>query len=213
MHTTEQFTNNICINNEFALLMGRSLIENCIIIGNEHLYEHDVYYPTFRNCILDFELPPEAIDGGGNLWADPLFADAENGDFHLQPNSPAIDAGFDTTASYYPPFDMDYHERVFNDIIDIGVFEYGAPPLGTLRGYTLTTQNGEPVDYVLLKINEQDGWFEFSDSSGYYEFKLPAGTYDLYAERVFYDDGAEYGIEIEAGEITEQDIELLSQVS
>ena len=31
--------------------------------------------------------------GEGNIDADPLFVDPDNADFHLQPNSPAIDAG------------------------------------------------------------------------------------------------------------------------
>ncbi len=35
----------------------------------------------------------EAIDGEGNLTTDPMFVDPANGDFHLQPGSPAIDAG------------------------------------------------------------------------------------------------------------------------
>jgi hypothetical protein len=61
--------------------------------------------PIFRNCILDFELPPECIDGGGNIWVDSLqaqtlFEDIQNGDFHLIESSLAIDAGFDTTGYY-----------------------------------------------------------------------------------------------------------------
>jgi len=35
----------------------------------------------------------EAIEGDGNLTSDPLFADLADGDVHLQPGSPAIDAG------------------------------------------------------------------------------------------------------------------------
>ena len=38
--------------------------------------------------ILSFDL-----EGEGNLNADPLFVDPMNGDFSLQPDSPAIDAG------------------------------------------------------------------------------------------------------------------------
>ncbi|RMH73557.1 MAG: hypothetical protein D6675_02350, partial [Gemmatimonadetes bacterium] len=212
---TPMFSNNISYFNRFVFSSLPSTVKNCILIGSESVNEFNNFYNThrFQNCVIDFALQDSLIDGGGNIWEDPLFVDAENGDFHLLPNSPAIDAGFDTTAGYYPFFDMDYHERIFNDIIDIGVFEYGAPSLGTLRGYTLTTQNGEPVDYVLLKINNQDGWFEFSDSSGYYEFKLPTGTYDLHAERVFYDNAVTSGIEVEAGQITEVDIDLFSLVN
>jgi len=132
--------------------------------------------PIFRNCILDFELPEECIDGGGNIWVDEqqaqqLFTDIENGDFHLIEGSLAIDAGFDTTGYYYP-FDMDYSQRVWDGdnngsaIIDIGPYEYGAPQLGKISGYITETTSGDSVDYVLIKIDNEPGNFTFADSAG-----------------------------------------------
>jgi len=148
---------------------------------------------------------------------DSLFVDWQNGDFHLSENSAAIEAGFDTL-SYYYPFDLDYNHRVWDGddngtaIIDIGPYEFGSPTLGGIEGITFNPVNEEPVDYVLIKINNIPGDFTFADSAGSYQYKLPAGVYDVYAERVFYDDAVEYQIEVLDGEYTQLDIPMCETV-
>ncbi|MEA3396262.1 MAG: Ig-like domain-containing protein, partial [Chloroflexota bacterium] len=57
--------------------------------------------------------------GAGNLDAAPLFMDAANGDYHLQGNSPAIDAG---TPAGAPPADLDGTPR--DAAPDMGAYEY-----------------------------------------------------------------------------------------
>ncbi|MFA5805196.1 MAG: T9SS type A sorting domain-containing protein [Melioribacteraceae bacterium] len=71
----------------------------------------------------------------GNIAADPKFVDTPNGDFHLQPGSPAIDAGTSNGASL---LDLEGRQR-FDDpstpntgagtmpYYDIGALEYGNP--------------------------------------------------------------------------------------
>ena len=212
----ELFSNNVFIDNEciFSSVTDNHIIQNMFLLFNDELYNNYLYgNPIFRNCILDFELPPECIDGGGNIWVDSLqaqhlFEDITNGDFHIIEGSLAIDAGFDTLGYYYP-FDMDYNHRVWDGdnngiaIIDIGPYEYGAPAFGGIEGYTYNPTTGDPVDYVLLKINNQPGEFTFSDSIGNFEYKLPAGIYDVYAERVFYEDVIEYQVEVFDGQFTQ----------
>ncbi len=51
------------------------------------------------NVRVTYTTSEEPIDGTGNLSEDPRFADPGSGDFHLQPGSPAIDAG-DPSSSY-----------------------------------------------------------------------------------------------------------------
>ncbi|MCK4339004.1 MAG: T9SS type A sorting domain-containing protein, partial [Candidatus Cloacimonetes bacterium] len=160
---------------------------------------------------------------GGNIWVDSLsanslFVDWQNGDFHLIEGSLAIDAGFDTIG-YYCPFDLDYNTRVWDGdlngtaIIDIGPYEFASPQLCGICGTVFQTENGEPLDYILLKINNEPGEFEFSDSLGYFEFRLPSGIYDIYAERVFYNDVVIEDIEVIDGEFTEVEIQMTTNLA
>jgi hypothetical protein len=216
---------NIFFNNETAFSDNNDTLHtNCVILQNEELFWSPVLHgtDTFRNCIIDFELEYPLIDGGGNiiidsLQAQTLFEDIQNGDFHLIEGSLAIDAGFDTLGYYYP-FDMDYNHRVWDGdnngsaIIDIGPYEYNSPAFGGIEGYTYNPVTSDPVDYVLLKINNQPGEFTFSDSIGNFEYKLPAGIYDVYAERVFYEDVIEYQVEVFDGQFTQVLIPMLEIV-
>lgn len=206
-------TNNVSINNQYAFEASYSF-DNCIFLGNDELEEYSVTgSPIFRNCIIDFPLDPPLVDGGGNIIVDSaevgrIFENIENGDFHLAANSIAIDAGYDTLGYYYP-FDLENSVRVWdgagdgNAVIDIGAYEYGAPQLGKISGYITKTESGEPVDYVLIKADNEPGEFTFADSSGYFEIQLPEGTYDLYAERVFYEDNIIYTVTVENEQTTE----------
>ncbi|HLD46117.1 MAG TPA: DUF5123 domain-containing protein [bacterium] len=60
----------------------------------------------------------------GNYQFDPLFADPENGDFHLSNDSTAIDAGSHNTDA--PDYDFECDLRLFDDntTVDIGADEY-----------------------------------------------------------------------------------------
>jgi len=82
----------------------------------------------------------------GNIDADPLFVDAENGNFTLQENSPCIDAG---TAFYVYEGDTLINlspEEYVGTAPDMGYHEYGQNILGDLN------QDGsvDILDVVLL---------------------------------------------------------------
>lgn len=64
-------------------------------------------------------------DGPGpyDIVANPMFVNMGSGDYHLQPGSPCIDAGYIPTGGL-PPFDMDQQGRIFNSKVDIGADEY-----------------------------------------------------------------------------------------
>ena len=64
--------------------------------------------------------------GPGNLSRDPLFASpawGAEGDYHLQPGSPAIDAG---TCEGAPNIDLEYAPRPQGEECDIGAYESSA---------------------------------------------------------------------------------------
>jgi hypothetical protein len=216
------FASNLFINNDELCdyFANNAEIANTIMLQN-NVDEIVTFGPVvIRNCIIDFPLEPPLVDGGGNIIVDSLqaqsiFEDIQNGDFHLVPGSMAIDAGFN--APTYYPFDLDYNPRVWDGdgdgmaIIDIGPYEYcgsGASPVGKISGITWNPANGEVVDYVLLKIDDNPAEFTFSDSSGCYEIPLPAGTYNVHARRLFYEDAVEYAVEVIDGEITQLDIAM-----
>ncbi len=84
--------NNTIWGNEAAYGAGlascRGTIRNCIIWGNGGANQlHDCSLPEY-SCLEGF-----GAAGEGNIPFEPYFADPENGDFHLSPFSPCIDAG------------------------------------------------------------------------------------------------------------------------
>ncbi len=76
--------------------------------------------------------------GSGNIDADPLFVDPDNGDFRLQPGSPCIDAGDNMAVPVGITQDLDGNPRFANDlattdtgkgecpIVDMGAYEFPA---------------------------------------------------------------------------------------
>jgi hypothetical protein len=86
----------------------------------------DQYYTYSSGVpILDFPRP-------NDMQHDPLFINFTAGDFHLQPISPAIDAG----AALYSDktfTDLDGNPRIIGTAVDIGAFEHSdqTPPVTT----------------------------------------------------------------------------------
>jgi hypothetical protein len=63
----------------------------------------------------------KVIDGGGNQTAQPVYVDAENGDFREAAGSPTIDAG---VADQLGPLDLAGSPRILGPAPDIGAFEF-----------------------------------------------------------------------------------------
>jgi predicted outer membrane repeat protein len=65
----------------------------------------------------------EGWPGEGNIDFDPLFVDP-NGDYHLLPNSPSVNAGDPDFVAEPDKTDLDGRPRVFGGRIDMGAYEY-----------------------------------------------------------------------------------------
>ena len=109
---------------------------NCIVRG----YTFDVIYDdpltTSSSVVTYTNVPPGGFTWGiTNINADPMFVDEANGDLHLKPSSPCIDAG-DNSAPALPSTDIDGDDRKIDDptvtdtgngtvpIVDMGTDEY-----------------------------------------------------------------------------------------
>lgn len=98
-HTAFYFERNIVYWDNASPLMGgcHSALEPCKI---NFILDHNVYWNAAGkpivfpgNLDLDHWREKQGQDRH-SLVADPLFVNAENGDFRLEPNSPALDLGF-----------------------------------------------------------------------------------------------------------------------
>ncbi|MEA1895631.1 MAG: S-layer protein domain-containing protein [Euryarchaeota archaeon] len=111
--------NNIVIDNSpKGIVGGTSKVINCILWGNGD--DLDGCTATYSN-VEDGDL------GEGNICANPMFVNPAGGDYHLQADSPCIDAGNNTGA---PITDFDGNPRPIDGdadgvaIVDMGAFEH-----------------------------------------------------------------------------------------
>jgi hypothetical protein len=144
-------------------------LANCTIILNTAPEGGSVWCwdssPTLTNCILWNDSPQEIyvhagndpiatycdVQGGwpgeGNIDADPLCVDPNNGDFHLSAGSSCIDAGDNTAVPPWLLTDLDGNPRLVDDagmpddgfgtspIVDMGAYEFqGETCFGDLDG-------------------------------------------------------------------------------
>ncbi len=98
-----------------------SEMENTIIYARNtkvYLDEEGANKPTLSNCVF---YNVKGVSGrAGVTVADPKFANAASGDFHLVLGSPCIDKG----GTSYGTTDLAGNPRVVNGKIDVGCYEY-----------------------------------------------------------------------------------------
>jgi len=204
------YNNNTLISNSNGI-MGNSIstYANNIITPAESVYyqwyhnenEHEVFY---NNC-LSSALPDSILDGGGNIIANPMFADTLALDYHLQASSPCIDAGVVTADM--PEFDADYHLRGSSP--DIGAYEYGSVYIGGIQGYVYDSQTGQALGCTKIMINGKLP--EFSDSLGTFSYPTGTGIYTVMVKRFDYHDLIIPNVVVNIGDTI--DLEIPMQLS
>ena len=106
-------------------------IANTVIAFNSSgiVWEDDSYRPTLQhNCVYgnrdyDYSGLDDPTGTDGNISKDPKFASAEYGNWHIQPDSPCVDAGDNTYA--HGDYDVDGQPRIqpSGGTVDIGADE------------------------------------------------------------------------------------------
>jgi hypothetical protein len=118
----------------YAAQGGASIrLHNCIVWESNSAAMSGAITASY-SCLDD-----DSIDGTQNIASNPLFVDAEGGDFRLQPRSPAIDAG--SNEAVLLPYDLDDNNRFVDapavadtgngtaPIVDMGAYEWSPSPL------------------------------------------------------------------------------------
>jgi hypothetical protein len=94
-------------------------LNNCILYFNGSTFGA----ANFSGCVMDFCCTtPLPTNGVGNLTNDPSFVDQSGGDFHLQPDSPCINAGANTYVT--SATDLDGNPRIVQGTVDLGAYEF-----------------------------------------------------------------------------------------
>ena len=140
-HCSPTVTNCILTGNDIGMYNEWACdptMTNCTLTGNDAGMINIISDPTMTNCILwdnidnmlnvsgsltaTYSLVEGGHTGTGNIDADPLFVDPNNGDYHLQACSPCINAGSNTPV--VEPLDLDGNPRIIDITVDMGAYEY-----------------------------------------------------------------------------------------
>jgi hypothetical protein len=121
------------------------VMNNCTLTGNSATNSGGgAYDAVLNNCIVYYNNAPDGnfdstsilnfccttplpATAAGNFTNAPLFVNRAGGDFHLQPDSPCINAG--NNAYVATTTDLDGNPRIVQGTVDMGAYEFQAPIL------------------------------------------------------------------------------------
>lgn len=152
-HYSRLILNNCSIsaNNAASSWIAMNLDTSSTTLTNSILWGNTggggIYFDIGSTATVNYSIVEGGFSGTNVLNQDPLFADAANGDLHLLPCSPAIDAGDD--ASNTTDADLDSNSRKIDainggSVVDMGAYEFQTPLDADNDGHTIC--NGDCDD-------------------------------------------------------------------
>jgi hypothetical protein len=171
------FVNNTSFNNGYGMRVQAANNEN-VVIRNNILSQNGTNILVESGAVAETTVDHNLCYGAGGcggsdtVIGDPLFVNPSAADFHLQSNSPAINAGSSLNA---PNTDFDGNFRPQGAGYDIGAYEYGGvipspfpsptptPPLSPPPTPT-PTPSSAPVQLPLRVNSAGEG---YTDTRGY----------------------------------------------
>jgi hypothetical protein len=110
-------------------------------------------------------LPPSGI---GNIGGEPLFVNRTGGDFHLQTNSPCIEAG--NNSYVVVTNDPDGNPRIVGNNVDIGAYEFQAPTFIAAQPQSQTAYGNQSAIFTVTAVSplplSYQWWFNGSRIDG-----------------------------------------------
>lgn len=115
------------------------------------------YSVSAENTLFTKSIPTQMVNLGNNLPnTNPLFVNKTNGNYNLQQNSPAIDAGNNNFLTLSPTLDAASNSRIYNNIVDLGALEY--------QGTVSITEQTKNKQFVLYpNPAESEVFLEFDE--------------------------------------------------
>jgi hypothetical protein len=128
------------VGNDAVLCDKDVTVANAIIYDNVGLNWENIYVSAatrYKHCCTYPEIPG-LNDAGGNITNEPLFVNAAAGNYHVQLDSPCIDAGTNLPWMIGAT-DLDGNPRIVDGRVDIGCYEYIPEPAvwGVLMLFTI----------------------------------------------------------------------------
>jgi hypothetical protein len=142
---------------------------NCTITGNSAPTGGGTYDANLVNCVdyynsatsastnysggtFSYCCTTPAPGGTGNITNAPLFVNEAEGDFHLQPDSPCINAGDNGPVA--TTYDLDGNPRIVGPTVDIGAYEYQQPTIAiTTEPQSVTNVGGQSFTFGVAAVS------------------------------------------------------------
>lgn len=127
-HSAVTIANSTIVDNDGYGIYGSYagfVVNNAILWGNES----GSLLPVSSSAEVNYSLVQGGFPGTGNLSLNPLFIDADNGDYRISTNSPAIDSGMLLVGTINT--DIAGRLRPVGNGYDIGAYEGGSTPLAS----------------------------------------------------------------------------------